>query len=146
MKTLKNYTSTVPANKTISQIEEQLAAIGATHIIKDYANGVVTGISFSIPHNGKAPAFQIPARIDVVYKVITKGKRIQARSIESYKEQSQRTAWRIIYDWVSAQCAMVRLEQAEALQVFLPYLLVKKGETLYQKVSTGGLNLLGSGD
>jgi hypothetical protein len=145
MPKIKNYTSTVPVSRTISRIEEHLAEIGATHIAKEYQESKVTGITFSLPFQGRHPAFRIPAQPEVVYEILTKGKRIQARSRDSYREQALRTAWKIVADWVEVQCAMVQLKQAEPMQVFFSCLL-HKGETVYQKFIASGGKLLGSGE
>lgn len=142
---IKNYTSDVPVVRTISRIEEQLAEIGATHIAKEYRDKVVSGITFSLPFQGRQPAYRIPAQPDVVFDILTKDKRIQSRAIPSYQEQAQRTAWKIVGDWVEVQCAMVRLKQAEPMQVFFSCLL-HKGDTIYQHFIANGGKLLGSGE
>ena len=145
MPKIKNYTSTVPVSRTIARIEEHLAVIGASHIAKEYQDGKVAGITFSLPFQGRHPAFRIPAQPEVVYEILTKGKRIQARSQDSYREQALRTAWKIVADWVEVQCAMVQLKQAEPMQVFFSCLL-HKGETIYQRFIASGGKLLGSGE
>lgn len=145
MAKIKNYTSTVPVSRTISRIEEHLAEIGASHIAKEYTDKVVSGITFSLPFQGRSPAFRIPAQPEVVYEILTKGKRVQSRSIESYKDQALRTAWKIVADWVEVQCAMVQLKQAEPMQVFFSCLL-HKGETIYQRFIASGGKLLGNGE
>lgn len=142
---IKNYTSNVPVSRTITKIEEALAEIGATHIAKEYKDRAVSGITFSLPFNGGHPAYRIPAQPEVVYDILTKDKRIQERAVSSYQEQAQRTAWKIVGDWVEVQCAMVRLKQAEPMQVFFSCLL-HKGETIYQRFVASGGKLLGSGE
>lgn len=49
---LKNYTSSVSASRSISQIEAKLAAKGATHIIKEYDDGRVVSIAFTLMIDG----------------------------------------------------------------------------------------------
>jgi hypothetical protein len=43
--------------------------------------------------------------------------------------QSERTAWKLIQDWVEVQLSMISLKQADFVQVFLPY--VWNGQRTY---------------
>jgi hypothetical protein len=140
MKTIKNYTSSVPVERTISSIESVLAAIGANKILKTYEGGIPTGISFEV-YGGASDAgyltIKIPIKIDMVEH--------QLKEIPQYKRkpkpwlfaQAQRTGWRIMLDWLLVQCAMIQLKQAEALEVFLPYVYSEKtGNTFYKTIQT----------
>jgi len=144
-KSIQNYTSTVPAIRSISEIEEMLVEIGATGFQKDYVDKKICGLRFIVEMPGVRRVFSIPAKPEVVYAILTKGKRIQKRSEQSYLDQAERTAWRIVRDWVEIQCTMVKMQQADAFEVFLPYMLNKSGETMYKCFSKADFKLLGDG-
>jgi len=55
-------------------------------------------------------------------------------------QQAERTAWKIVADWVDAQLAMVELAQVEILQVMLPYVYdPAKDQTLYEMAKAKGI-------
>ena len=52
-------------------------------------------------------------------------------------------AWRIIKDWIEAQLAIVEAEQAEMVEVFLPYAQnPATGKTLFEQLSNDQFALL----
>lgn len=56
--------------------------------------------------------------------------------------QSDRTAWKILSDWVDIQVTMIQLEQAEFTEVFLPYFYDQKSnKTLFEKVASNEIRL-----
>lgn len=120
---LKNYTSTVPSSTSMAKIEKNLVAAGATDISKKYQDQICTGITFRMLIAGQMPMFfQLPAKIEPCYKVLwAEVKRPNSDTKQRVREQAERTAWKIIADWVEIQLSMILLEQAEPLQIFLPY-------------------------
>jgi len=121
---LKNYTSTVPAINSIGRIQQSLVEAGATDISMKYdqATKTCTAITFRIVTNEMPCFFQLPAKIDPCFKVLyAEIKRPQPDTKKRTMDQAERTAWKIISDWVEIQLSMIKLEQAEPLQIFLPY-------------------------
>jgi hypothetical protein len=120
---LKNYTSEVPASTSLAKIEKYLVEAGASDISKSYDDKkVCSSIRFRIVVNQVPVFFQLSANIEACYKVLKqKVKRPTATNYDKIKEQAERTAWKIISDWVEVQLSMIQLEQAKLLQVFLPY-------------------------
>ncbi len=122
---MKNYTSQVPADRTISLIERELAKVGATNILKNYEVGEVTSISFTIfdPLSSKLILIKLPVKIKAVEDVLFKKyKRIRKSSIKKTRDQARRTAWRLMLDWVQVQLSMMEMNQVEMTQIFLPYI------------------------
>ncbi len=122
---MKNYTSQVPIERTISQIEKVLAKAGAVNVFKNYKNGEIESINFSLYDNisGKKVFIQLPANVEAVEAVLKQGlKKPRKESLTRIKEQAGRTAWRLMLDWVSVQMSLIEMNQVEALQVFLPYI------------------------
>ncbi|WP_343302876.1 hypothetical protein AAHN97_15120 [Chitinophaga niabensis] len=143
---LKNYTSEVPPDLSVSRIERKLVEIGATNISKRYEDGTLVAISFVILQNGTSIVLQLPARVERVFEVMWREvKRPVAGTKARTKEQAERTAWKIVSDWVDVQASMVLLEQAELLQVFLPYAMVSSTETLFDRMKGSEFKLLNAG-
>lgn len=60
-------------------------------------------------------------------------------------EQAERTSWKLLHEWVHIQITMIAMEQAEALQVFLPYAYdSKKDETFFERLKGNGFKQLPS--
>lgn len=142
---LKNYTSSVPANRSVSHIEECLVKHGAQSVVKQYGEDMrLVAVSFFIGISGKLIPFRLPAKVSQVEKVLRTGvKRPRKGTLEKLREQSERTAWKIISDWVDAQMALVELQQADIGEVFMPYMWSEKlGQSFYQISLEKGFTLL----
>jgi hypothetical protein len=121
---LKNYTSEVLAITSMGKIERCLVEAGATDISKKYDDGVCRAITFRMVVNQIPLFFQLPAKVDACFKAMWESKTPQGQRQADRKKwvgQAERTAWKIVSDWVEIQLSMIQLEQAEALQIFLPY-------------------------
>lgn len=142
---LKNYTSSVPAEHSIAFIEAKLVRHGATNIMKTYADKKLTGIAFILPmKNGRNVPIRLPARVDRVEKILRADvRRPSASTYERIAAQAQRTAWKILADWVDAQTAMISLEQVEPLEIFLAFVFdPAKERTLFESMREGGFKQL----
>ena len=143
---IKNYTTDVPVNKTVSEIHLMLADHGAKRILFDYgADSKVTAISFTIETPTGEQAVRLPANVERVREVLRQQKynpRNRNRSqIDDSRDQAERVAWRIVKDWLAAQLAILDTEMVDVQQVFLPYFLNRQGQTLYEVYSSGSLML-----
>lgn len=58
-----------------------------------------------------------------------------------FAEQAERTAWKLVQDWVEVQLSMIQMKQADFVQVFLPYVWDGR-ETLYQRIKSTGYRAL----
>ena len=146
---LKNYTSSVPADKSVSRIERLLVSIGATNISKQYNDSKLVAISFLVNVNGNTMPFKLPAKVNVVEKVLkrrTLRPKSDGSTWERIAQQAERTAWKIICDWVEIQVSMIKLEQAEVIEIFLPYAYDYKNEkTFFEKLKDGNFAALPQG-
>ena len=159
---LKNYTSNVPVSESIARIERVLISCGVSAIAKEYGpTGQVCAVSFEIEfEKGKTMKVRLPADRESALAALWKdycgidgedpckkgyaNSSHKKKSKKEFDQQAERTAWKLMVDWVEVQMSLIQMKQAETLQVFLPYLSVN-GETFYSKIkSTGYRALLGA--
>jgi hypothetical protein len=141
---IANATTEVAAEKSIAEITAILTKHGATEIMSSFSNGTMIGLTFIINTKHGDMAFKLPANIDKVYSILIEGSYLSYREEVKVRvhKQAERTAWRILKDWVRAQIALIQTEQVEIQQVFLPYLQLNNGKTLYQSLNEGGFKAL----
>jgi hypothetical protein len=133
-----NYSTGVPVNLTISQIQGNLVSHGARAIMINYNDHQEPeSLSFIVPScNGELP-FRLPANIKAVENIMKRDR------LKGYTKQGQasRVAWRILKDWIEAQMAIIEAGMVSIEEVFLPYLLDKDNQTLYQVMANRGFLL-----
>jgi hypothetical protein len=140
---IKDYTTTVPALRTVGQIQDILAKAGAAQILAEYNAGRVVGLTFTVNTATGPQAFTLPARPDLVRAVLLR-QRVQPRY--ATEEHAECVAWRIIKDWIEAQLAIIQTEMVTLDQVMLPYMRTANGSTMYQRYLQHGQALLEAGD
>lgn len=124
---IMNYTTKVDVFATLGEIQGQLVKHGAKKIMQDYDNdGHITALSFLIDTPNGPRGVKLPANVDSVWNVLTKQK------VKCDRDQAERVAWRIVKDWVAAQMAILESEMVQMDEIFLPYMLNDKGQTLFQ--------------
>lgn len=129
-----NYTTKVPVDKTIADMQKILAKANARSIITDYdLKEMPCGLVFEIVIKDQSMHFKLPVNIMGVSEAL---KRDGAYRDDAH---ARRVAWRIAKDWVEAQMAIVRVNMADMVQVFLPYAETANGDTVYQLFKTKGL-------
>lgn len=127
MMAIKNYTTKVPASKTVGEIQAILAKHGASQISIYYGEGgAVLGITFTLNDAYGAHNFRLPSRVDAMKTVLKEQK------VKCTDEHAERVAWRNIKDWIDAQIALMETGQAQASEVMMPYMLDDTGKTLYE--------------
>ena len=140
---LKNYTTNIKVEKTINEIQQILAQHKAKAILTEYGDtGCVVALSFKIDTPKGMIGIKLPAKQENVLKVLRMQK-TKNSAIKATNEQAERTAWRNIKDWVDAQMALIETEMVTIDEVFLPYILNKNGQTLYEAFSKNQLMLGG---
>ncbi|MCL4417505.1 MAG: hypothetical protein M1365_12575 [Actinobacteria bacterium] len=133
---LFTYTTQIDPLKTVNEIQYELLSHGANSILMDYEDGKLSSLSFKIiTANGLSIAIELPCNYEAVYKTLQdqyKNKKISA--MYATREQAYRVAWRVILYWVKAQMAILETEMVTIDEIFLSYIIVDKGKTLYQKM------------
>jgi len=128
----------------MGRIEQNLVRAGATDISKKYENGVCIAITFRLLVNHNPLFFQLPAKVEACFDALWKEvKRPRPESKANTRAQAERTAWKIISDWVEIQLSMILLEQADALEIFLPFAWnPNTNQTFYNQLKDNGFKAL----
>ena len=137
-----NYTTSIAVEKTVGEIQAKLARAGAQAVLTEYdSERVLCALSFRMVHQNTMVSFRLPAQLDKIYVLLQRDDGVPRRL--KTREQAARVAWRIIKDWVEAQLAIVEAEQAQMVEVFLPYAQnPTTGETLFNQLASTNFALL----
>jgi len=145
---MKNYTSSVPVEVTVMRIEKILAKNYATQIAKEYKEGEVHALTFSVhnPTTGKDSRIRLPVHRKGIVTVLSAQykRKISATTKARIEGQANRTAWKLWQDWLEVQISLVEMEQAEFVQIFLPYFWNGR-KSYYDQVKDGGFKMLEAG-
>lgn len=143
---LKNYTSSISVERSLEAIDTLLVQAGATHIARAYTGteGKISAILFQLNVNGRPFTFKLPSNPEAVYRIFkAEIKKPHHGTFEKLKDQADRTSWSIIREWVHIQLSMIKMQQAEALEIFLPYLYDgRKDSTFYSQLKETGYKQL----
>lgn len=129
-----NYTTTVDAFKTVSEIEYILMKHNAKSIMKNFDGETIISLSFLIDTGGCQVPVKLPAKIDECFGVLQKQKQSGSKNIKATRQQAERVAWRILKDWIEVQMALLDVRMVKFEEVFLPYITDQRGQTLFEKL------------
>jgi len=138
-KTLFMETTRIEPNQTVGEIQKLLGEYGASAIRTDYDHGEVIAVSFTVSINGDQIPFRLPCRweaIKTIFESRRKRRYGRGRSAGDLTAQAKRVAWRQILRWVEAQLALTETKMAKLHEVFMPYLIVDKGQTIFEKMES----------
>lgn len=141
MKKLFMETTSITEEKTIAQIQQTLSQYGVTAMLTEYASGKVESLSFKLRVDGHEIPFKMPCRWRAVAALLNK-KRGLAPTAPYVEDRARRVAWRQVFRWIQAQCAMIETGMVKIEEVFLPYMQMRSGVTFYEQVKAHGSNLL----
>lgn len=131
-----NYTTTIDAFKTVSEIEYILMKHKALSIMKNYDGEMITGLSFLIDNGRQQIPVRLPVKIDECLQVLKNEKKDNPRKqIKDTRKQAERVAWRILKDWVEAQMALLDIEMVKFEEIFLPYIETNTRQTVYERLA-----------
>lgn len=137
-----NYTTKVPANKTVQEMQAALGEHGASAVTTMYANGLPTGIAFQLntPHGPRnySMNLDIAGMRKLLSKVCYDNNAHQAAHMTRQNFCSEKHAsdvtWRVAREWLLAQLAMVAAAQVPVEEIMLPYLVMNDaGSTLREQ-------------
>lgn len=140
---LKNYTTQVPANRSVQQIQEMLQKGGATGVLLEYEKGTgrIESLAFKMDFGGRVAGFRLPIKWRQAQKVMQREGNNRAYD----EDYCYRVAWRIVRNWLEQQMALIEIEMVDMQEIFLPYAVQKDGNTLYHNLLSNPEFLLGDG-
>lgn len=154
---LLNYTTEVPASRSIAEIIKMLQDGGASHIMMESGPDRETkaisfvlqstafgSVSYTLPANVAAVILAINGQIKAETETQRRSTRYKRRipsSLFNNKAQAERIAWRIAKDWLEAQLALAAIGSAKLEQIMLPFANVVGGNFYERLVSRGSLAL-----
>jgi len=146
---IKNFSTSVPVQRTIAEIEMMLAKYGASKIMKDFDKaGNPSSLSFLIAtEQGEIP-IKLPLRQDKmleVFKVQVSHNKLPKKywGGEWAEEQAHRVGWRIIKDWLDAQLTLLGIQMVKVEEIFLPYMYdAKSGKTMFELLEEKKFNFM----
>src|SRR5262245_32286682 len=93
-------------------------------------------MSFELETARGSREFSLPVRVDKVKLTMTRQGVLRRRDPAAHAAS---VAWRTMLEWLKVQLALIETQQAEAAEIFLPYLLLPaengKARTLYETYS-----------
>lgn len=144
-----NYTTKIPADRSIGEISKMLAKAGASAVMHEYDdNGDIKSLSFKMKMDAQEIGFRLPANWTGIEAIMTEERRKRNSTLRPWmmeKDHFINVAWRVIKDWIEAQLALIEANQATTAQVFLPYAITGDGRTLSERVADDPGMLLGPG-
>lgn len=142
---LLNYTTEKDPEQTIAEIQKMLTGHGISAMMTEYDGRQISAVSFRMEMHGKPVGFRLPCNWRAVLEIIKQPphrRNLRLRGI-TIDHQATRVAWRIMYEWVRAQLALVDVNMVTIPQVFLPYTIMKDNRTLAEHVESDPKFLLG---
>ena len=96
-KFIKNYTTQIPLEKTVAEIQTLLSQNGASGIAFDYSDtGQLKAIYFRIKYKDKELPFKLPANPAAVYQELFANKRAAWKYEKQRKIEADMIAWRVV--------------------------------------------------
>lgn len=141
-----NYTTTVDSFKTVSEIEYILMKHKAKSIMKEYSGDQIVGLSFLIDTGRQQIPVKLPVKINECHEILKMEKKNGSRNVKATMDQAERTAWRILKDWVAAQMALLDIEMVKFEEIFLPYIVDTSGRTMFERLEQQQFLIGGSGN
>lgn len=146
---LKNYTSEVAVPQTINRIRQTLIKCGVLGIAEEYLQtGAIAALTFRVVDKGSDFAVRLCPNIEGATDALwtdyksTNSRGLKRKKREDFAEQAERTAWRILQDWVEIEMSKIQMKQADPTEVFLSYIQCN-GESYYRRlINAGGYKAL----
>lgn len=134
--TLYMETTEISPVRTAGEIISELVEAGANQINQTFEQGRPTGIRWVMRVGGADVLFDMPVRVEPVYKIfLSRNKKtwLSDKDKRGFREKAERVAWRQLLRWTQAQVAMIQTGMVQPGEVFLAYMFDPgKSRTLFQ--------------
>lgn len=124
----------------VAKSQADLLAILQRYGARDFGfdadpNGKDASVRFRITHGGRDLPVKLHVNIDAVYQAMYGGRDTYTRGKDhssAWREQSQRTAWRLLIDWLDAACSTTAIGIQSVEEVFMAHIVVRdeRGESV----------------
>ena len=152
---VKAATTTVTVTKSQTDLIALLRRYGARDFgFDEDPNGKEASVRFRVTTGGRDLPVLMRVDIEAVYRALypqkPKGHGSQvARTLAARQEQAQRTAWRLLIDWIDAACSTTAIGLQSVEEVFMAHIVVRDHnerplrliEAFHQMQSSGALPL-----
>ena len=134
---LKNYASSASEDAIFGAIRATLGAHGARRVIFEYdGTGRAASIEFMVMLGDMPYTFKLPARFKAAEPLVAEARRSAGKAAspgERLRDQAYRSVWATLRDWIDAQMTLIDIGATRMEEVFLPYLVVAPGKTLFEE-------------
>lgn len=123
-----NYSTNIPAARTVGEVITLLAEAGASEVGTKYRDRRPVGIGFEVLTPAGRRAFTLPVNAEKVLAVMQRAKakgHLKAHGVPVTQDQAERVGWRILKDWIEAQLAIIEAELVTLDEVMLPYMHIE---------------------
>lgn len=128
---VKAATTTVTVTKSQADLIALLRRYGARDFgFDEDPNGKEASVRFRVTTGGRDLPVLMRVDIEAVYRALypltpkAYGSQL-AKTIETRKQQAQRTAWRLLIDWIDAACSTTSIGLQSVEEVFMAHIVVR---------------------
>lgn len=130
-----NYTTTIDAHRTVTEVQRLLATHGARAIMVEYNSaGAPVGLAFEIVRGDRTLRYRLPCRHENLLVLLRKDPSVKAA--HKTPAHALRVGWRILLNWCEVQMALIDADLSSVDEVFMPYALVGDNQTIYERWSS----------
>jgi hypothetical protein len=126
------YTTSVSAQKTLSEITAMLVKHKAEAILVEFADGQPVALSFKIATEFGPLHFRLPANTPRVYQTLVRAAGVPRAN--RTREHAARVGWRLVKNWLEVQLALIDAGLVDLTQVMLPFAQDGTGTTVYERM------------
>jgi hypothetical protein len=118
---------------SVEKSQADLLAILRRYGARDFGfdedpNGKEASVRFRITRDGRDLPILMRVDVEAVYQAMYRGRKAQVRGRNvsaTWRDQSKRTAWRLLVDWIDAACSTTTVGIQSVEEVFLAHVVVR---------------------
>ncbi len=136
---IANYTTKKSSTETANDLEVLLVRAGAEQVLREYENGTLVAFKFklNLAPPPDMPQYLIIRLVPTPDGVLATFKRDHVERRYNTPDQARRTAWRIVYNWIVQQLAMIDAQQSSLGQLLLGFSETQEGGSIFHMLIEG---------